>query len=142
MSIEVIVPAGSAPPLAPYSPGIKAGGFIYVSGTLAVGPNGETHVSGTLAVGPNGETLAVGDARAQTRIVLESIKSVIEAAGGTMKHVVFNQIFLKDLADYTAMNEVYREYFPENPPARYCIKADLVRPEFLVELATTAYVGV
>ncbi len=128
MSIEVIVPAGSAPPLAPYSPGIKAGGFIYVSGTLAVGPNGET--------------LAVGDARAQTRIVLESIKSVIEAAGGTMKHVVFNQIFLKDLADYTAMNEVYREYFPENPPARYCIKADLVRPEFLVELATTAYVGV
>ena len=127
MSIEVIVPPGSAPPLAPYSPGIKAGGFIYVSGTLAIGPNGET--------------LAVGDATAQTRIVLESIKSVIEAAGGTMKHVVFNQIFLKDLADYTAMNEVYREYFPENPPARYCIKADLVRPEFLVELATTAYVG-
>lgn len=127
MSIEVIVPAGSAPPLAPYSPGIKAGGFIYVSGTLAIGPNGET--------------LAVGDATAQTRIVLESIKSVIEAAGGTMKHVVFNQIFLKDLADYTAMNAVYKEYFPENPPARYCIKADLVRPEFLVELATTAYVG-
>ena len=127
MSIEVIVPPGSAPPLAPYSPGIKAGGFIYVSGTLAIGPNGET--------------LAVGDATAQTRIVLESIKSVIEAAGGTMKHVVFNQIFLKDLADYTAMNAVYKEYFPENPPARYCIKADLVRPEFLVELATTAYVG-
>lgn len=127
MSIEVIVPAGSAPPLAPYSPGIKAGGFIYVSGMLAIGPNGET--------------LAVGDATAQTRIVLESIKSVIEAAGGTMKHVVFNQIFLKDLADYTAMNAVYKEYFPENPPARYCIKADLVRPEFLVELATTAYVG-
>lgn len=127
MSLEVIVPVGSAPPLAPYSPGIKAGGFIYVSGTLAVGPNGET--------------LAVGDAAAQTRIVLESIKSVIETAGGTLRQVVFNQIFLKDLADYAAMNAVYREYFPENPPARFCIRADLVRPDFLVELATTAYVG-
>jgi len=127
MSIEVIVPPGSAPPLAPYSPGIKAGGFVYVSGTLAIGPDGET--------------LAVGDVTAQTRIVLESIKSVIEAAGGTMKSVVFNQIFLKDLADYAAMNAVYKEYFPEHPPARYCIKADMVRPEFLVELATTAYVG-
>jgi aminoacrylate peracid reductase len=128
MPIEIIIPQGSAPPLAPYSPGVKAGGFVYVSGTLAIGPSGET--------------LAVGDVTAQTRIVLDSIKSVIEAAGGTMKSVVFNQIFLKDLGDYSAMNAVYKEYFPESPPARYCIKADMVRPEFLVELATTAYVGV
>jgi aminoacrylate peracid reductase len=127
MPIEIIIPQGSAPPIAPYSPGVKAGGFVYVSGTLAIGPSGET--------------LAVGDVTAQTRIVLDNIKSVIEAAGGTMKSVVFNQIFLKDLGDYSAMNAVYKEYFPESPPARYCIKADMVRPEFLVELATTAYVG-
>ncbi len=127
MPIEIIIPPGSPPPLAPYSPGTKAGGFIYVSGTLAIGPKGET-VGG-------------GDATAQTRFVLESIKSVVEAGGGTMKNVVFNHIFLKDLADYAAMNAVYKEYFPENPPARYCIQAPLVRPEFLVEIATTAYVG-
>lgn len=127
MSISVLIPPGSAPPLAPYSPGVKAGGFVYVSGTLAIGPKGET--------------LAVGDVKEQTRIVLETIKSVVETAGGTMKDVVFNQIFLKDLADYAAMNLVYKEYFPEKPPARYCIKAELVRPEFLVEIATTAYVG-
>lgn len=127
MPIEVIIPPGSPPPLAPYSPGMKAGGFIYVSGTLAIGPKGET--------------MHVGDAKAQTRFVLESIKSVVEAGGGTMKNVVFNQIFLTDLADYAAMNAVYKEFFPENPPARYCIQAPLVRPEFLVEIATTAYVG-
>lgn len=127
MPIEIIIPPGSPPPLAPYSPGTKAGGFIYVSGTLAIGPKGET--------------VGVDDATAQTRFVLESIKSVIEAGGGTMKNVVFNHIFLKDLADYAAMNAVYKEYFPESPPARYCIQAPLVRPEFLVEIATTAYVG-
>ena len=127
MPIEIIIPPVSPPPLAPYSPGTKAGGFIYVSGTLAIGPKGET--------------VGVGDATAQTRFVLESIKSVVEAGGGTMKDVVFNHIFLKDLADYAAMNAVYKEYFPENPPARYCIQAPLVRPEFLVEIATTAYVG-
>jgi aminoacrylate peracid reductase len=127
MPIEIIIPPGSPPPLAPYSPGTKAGGFIYVSGTLAIGPKGET--------------VGVGDATAQTRFVIESIKSVVEAGGGTLKNVVFNQIFLKDLADYAAMNAVYKEYFPENPPARYCIQTPLVRLEFLVEIATTAYVG-
>ena len=75
------------------------------------------------------------------RHVLESVKSVIEAGGGTLRDVAFNQIFLANLADYAAMNEVYREYFPNSPPALYCIRADLVKPEFLVEVATIAHVG-
>lgn len=127
MPFEIITPPNPPPPLAPYSSGTKAGGFIYVSGTLAIGPNGET--------------LGVGDATAQTRFVIEAVKAVIEAGGGTLKDVVMNQIFLKDLADYAAFNLVYKEYFPENPPARYCIQSPLVRPEFLVEIAATAYVG-
>lgn len=127
MPIEILVPPNPPPALAPYSAGTKAGGFIYVSGTLAIGPKGET--------------LAVGDAREQTRLVIEAIKATIEAGGGTLKNVVFNQIFLKDLADYGAMNEVYKQYFNDHLPARYCIQTPLVRPEFLVEIATTAYVG-
>ena len=127
MAFKVIVPVGSAPPLAPYSPGAKAGNTLYVSGTLAMDVTGKT--------------VGVGDVRAQTRHVLESIKSVVVAAGGAMTDIAFNQIFLKDLSDYAAMNEVYREYFPGNPPARYCIRADLVRPEFLVEIASTAHIG-
>lgn len=120
-----IIPAGSPPPLAPYSPGVVAGGTLYVSGMLAMDSNGK-------AVG-------VGDAGAQTRAILEAIKSVVEAAGGTMADVAFNSIFLKDLTDYQAMNTVYREYFPERFPARYCIRADLVKPEFLVEIASIAH---
>jgi len=127
MPIKPVVPAGSPPPLAPYSPGARAGNVLYVSGTLALDAAGKV-VGG-------------GDVRAQTRHVLESIKSVLAAAGGNMSDIAFNQIFLKDLADYAAMNEVYREYFPANPPARYCIRADLVKPEFLVEIASTAHLA-
>ena len=55
-----------------------------------------------------------------------------------MQDIVYNMIFLADLGDYQAMNEVYGSYFPENPPARACVQAGLVRPEFLVEIAATA----
>ncbi len=127
MPIKPIIPAGSPPPLAPYSPGARAGNVLYVSGTLALDAQGKL--------------VGAGDVRAQTRHVLESIKAVLAAAGGKMSDIAFNQIFLKDLADYAAMNEVYREYFPANPPARYCIRADLVKPEFLVEIASTAHLA-
>lgn len=127
MGFKVIVPEGSAPPLAPYSPGAKHGNVVYVGGTLPMDAAGKT--------------VGVGDVRAQTRCVLESIKAVLAAAGGSLTDITFNQIFIKDLADYAAMNEVYREYFPVNPPARYCIRADLVKPEFLVEIASTAHLG-
>ncbi len=127
MNRTVILPAGSPPPLAPYSPGIRADNVVYVSGMLAMDASGKT--------------VGVGDVRAQTRQVLESVRSVIEAAGGTLADVSYNMIFLKDLADYAAMNEVYGQYFPSQPPARFCIRADLVRPEFLVEITSIAHLG-
>ena len=129
MPYTPIVPKGSAPPLAPYSPGAKVG--------TAAGST--VYVSGTLAIDKEGRTVGVGDARAQTRFILESIRAVLEAAGGSMKDIAFNHIFLKDLKDYAAMNEVYREFFPAQPPARYCIRTDLVKPEFLVEIASIAH---
>jgi len=127
MAHEAIIPAGSAPPLAPYSPGVKVGNTVYVSGVLAM--DGDGNIVGA------------GDIKAQTRQVIESIKSVVEAAGGSVSDIAFNQIFLSDLANYAAMNEVYAEYFGNNPPARYCIKADLVKPEFLVEISSTAHLA-
>lgn len=125
MPKEIIALKNSAPPLAPYSSGTRAGNTVYVSGMLAMDADGRT--------------VGVGDVTTQTRHVLEAVKAVVEAAGGSMEDVAFNAIFLKDLADYAAMNAVYAEYFPMQPPARYCIRADLVRPEFLVEVSSIAH---
>ncbi|MBO9641886.1 MAG: pyrimidine utilization protein C [Pseudacidovorax sp.] len=125
MPKEIIALKNSAPPLAPYSSGTRAGNTVYVSGMLAMDADGKT--------------VGVGDVKTQTRHVLEAVKAVVEAAGGSMEDVAFNAIFLKDLADYAAMNAVYAEYFPMQPPARYCIRADLVRPEFLVEVSSIAH---
>ena len=127
MSARVVVPPNSPPPLAPYSPGMLANGILYVSGMLAIDEKGNT--------------VAPGDVQLQTRHVLESVRKVIAAAEGSMKDVVLSQIFLKSLDDYAAMNAIYAEYFPIAPPARYCIRADLVRPEFLVEISVIAHLS-
>ena len=125
MPRKPIIPPGSPPPLAPYSPGVVADNVVYVSGILAMDQSGKT--------------IGVGDATAQTRAIIETIKSVVETAGGTLDDVTYNAIFLRDFADYAKMNAVYKEYFPNNFPARYCIKAELVKPEFLVEISSIAH---
>jgi aminoacrylate peracid reductase len=127
MPKTVITPPGTGVPIAPFSPGTMADGVVYVSGTLAF--------TSDLQVAH------VGDAEGQTRQVLETIKSVVETAGGTMEDITFNMIFLKNWADYAALNKVYAEYFPGEKPARYCIQCGLVRPDFLVEIASIAHVG-
>lgn len=127
MPFEPINPPQFPAPIAPYSAGAKAGSTIYVSGVLALGDGGAV--------------LHVGDAAAQTRHVLETIRTTVEAAGGTMADIAFNHIFLKDLGDYAAFNAVYAEYFPGAKPARYCIRAELVKPDCLVEIASIAHLG-
>jgi aminoacrylate peracid reductase len=127
MPKTAIVPPGTTAPIAPYSPGTLADGVVYVSGTLPFDKqNNVVHV---------------GDAAAQTRHVLETIKSVIETAGGTMSDVTFNSIFITDWANYAAVNGVYAEYFPGDKPARFCIQSGLVKPDALVEIATIAHIG-
>ena len=127
MPKTVITPPGTGVPIAPFSPGTLADGVVYVSGTLAFDKDNNV--------------ACVGDAEGQTRIVLETIKSVIETAGGTMDDVTMNHIFLSDWAHYGALYRVYAEYFPGDKPARFCIQCGLVRPDFLVEIATIAHIG-
>jgi len=127
MPFDAINPPQFPTPIAPYSAGAKAGNTVYVSGVLALGEGGIV--------------LHVGDAAAQTRAVLETIETTLEAAGATMADIAFNHIFLKDLADYAAFNTVYAEYFPGPKPARYCIKTELVKPDCLVEIASIAHLA-
>jgi aminoacrylate peracid reductase len=127
MPKQVIIPPGAPPPIAPYSLGTKAGNVVYTSGLLPLDGQGNL-------IGP-------GDVRVQTRAVLENIKAVLKAAGGSLSDVAVSMIFLKDLKDFQAMNEVYGEYFKEEPPARWCIGCQLVKPEFLVEIQCVAYLA-
>ncbi|WP_027487479.1 pyrimidine utilization protein C [Allorhizobium undicola] len=127
MPKKIIVPEGTHKPIAPFSPGTLANGIVYVSGTLPFDKNNDV--------------VHVGDAAAQTRHVLETIKKVIETAGGTMEDVTMNHIFLTDWANYQAINSVYAEYFPGDKPARYCVLCGLVKPEALVEIATVAHIA-
>jgi aminoacrylate peracid reductase len=127
MPFEPINPPQFPAPIAPYSYAAKAGNTVYVSGVVALGEGGVV--------------LHPGDAGAQTRAVLDTIKATLEAAGATLADVAMNHIFLKDFAHYAPVNAVYAEYFPGAKPARYVVQCELVKPDLLVEIASIAHIG-
>jgi len=88
-----------------------------------------------------GEVVGKGDIRAQTRQVLENMKSLVEAAGGTLQDVTQTTVYITDLAHYAGMNEVYATYFSADPPARATVRVDLANPDFLVEIQGAAVLG-
>ncbi|MDQ2900171.1 MAG: Rid family hydrolase [Acidobacteriota bacterium] len=100
-----IVPANGPKPVGPYSPGVMAGEYLYVSG------QGAKRADGSMPSGME----------AQLRQCFENIRSVVEAGGLTMEHVVMAQVYLTDAADEDPLNRVWKEVFPKNPPARSTI---------------------
>ncbi len=98
-------------------------------------------IGGAVAINERGEIVGKGDIRAQTRQVLENIKALVETVGGTLRDVTRTTVYLTDLANYAGMNEVYRTYFPTEPPARATVRVDLVNPDFLLEIEATAVVS-
>ena len=125
MTREVITVPNA--PQRPFSPGIKAGGYIFTSGQAGV-TNPET-----------GEELK--GIEAQTRQCLENIKRVLEIAGSSMDNVVKTTVFITDVADFSKMNEIYTTYFPQNPPARSTIVTGLVISSMVVEIECIAIAG-
>ena len=123
MIIREVITVPNAPQK-PYSPGIKAGGYIFTSGQDGI-TNPET-----------GEELK--GIEAQTRQCLENIRRVLEIAGSTMVNVVKATVFITDVADFAKMNEVYTTYFPQNPPARSTIVTGLVNSSMVVEIECIA----
>lgn len=100
--VRAVVPASSPAPIGPYSPGINAGDYLYVAGQGAETPDGKMPAT----------------FEAQVRQTLENVKAVVEAAGLTMEHVVYTQVYLEDIGNFDRMNRVYSEFFPKAPPAR------------------------
>jgi 2-iminobutanoate/2-iminopropanoate deaminase len=126
--IERISSPGTPPPQGPYSPAVKAGDYIYVSGQIPVDP-----ATGQLAPGGIGE---------ETRQTLTNIKKILEGAGASMARVVRCGVFLVDASEFKAMNAVYMEFFGEVKPARTTIiVAALPMPGARVEIDAIAYVG-
>ncbi|AKG53986.1 endoribonuclease L-PSP [Dehalogenimonas sp. WBC-2] len=112
--------------IGPYSQAVKAGSMLFTSGQLPINPaTGE--VSGDIGV--------------QTRQVLDNLKAVVEAAGGTMADVVKATVFITDLSGFVAMNEVYAEYFPVKPPARSTVEISGLAKNALVEIEVVAVLG-
>lgn len=119
---KVIIPEGGAKPLAPYSPGIRHGKFVFTSGQ----------------VGLDGSVLVDGGVAAQARQALINVQKVLAAAGCTMNDVVKCTVFLTDMNDYGAVNEVYGEFFTENPPARSAVAVAGLPIGALVEIEAVA----
>ncbi|HJR61412.1 MAG TPA: Rid family hydrolase [Vicinamibacterales bacterium] len=111
MQKREIVRADPAP-VGPYSPAVKAGGLIYVSGTLAQDDKGAL--------------VAPGDAAAQTRRIVERMRGILSAAGSSLEQVVSVTVYLKRAGDFQAMNEAYRTFWPKDPPTRTTVITSLL----------------
>jgi 2-iminobutanoate/2-iminopropanoate deaminase len=110
--------------IGPYSQGFRAGDTLYLAGQLGLDP--ETR------------ELVPGGIEAETRRALENLKAVLEAAGFSLREVVQAQVFLTDLADFEAMNRVYGEYFPVEPPARATVEVAGLARGARIEIALVA----
>ena len=108
----------------PYSPAIIVGGFVFVAGQ---GP-----------VNPETNELELGDIRSETKRTLANIQAILQAAGSSLSDAVRVGVFLSNMEDFAAMNEVYQEFFPKDPPARTTVGADL--PRIKVEIDCIAQV--
>jgi reactive intermediate/imine deaminase len=114
-------------PSYPYSPGASAGGWIYTAGQVAWDEQGRL--------------VGIGDVTAQTRQVLGNIASILNAAGATMADILKCNVYLADIRYFQAMNAVFAEAFPTDPPARTTVQAALAEPEMLVEIEAIAFIG-
>lgn len=123
---EIIIPAGGPKPVAPYSPGIRFGELVYTSGQIGLDPATGKIVEGGVA--------------AQARKALENLKDVLEAAGSDMEHVLKTTVFLNDMNDFGAVNEVYAGFFQGEPPARSAVQVAGLPLGALVEVEAVAAV--
>lgn len=123
MTKEVINTNNAPEAIGPYSQGVIVGDFVYTSGQIPLNP-----VTGEL----------VTDIKLATKQSMENIKAILEEAGTSLNNVVKTSIFLKDLNDFEAVNEVYGTYFIENKPTRSCVQVAKLPKDAVIEIEAIA----
>jgi 2-iminobutanoate/2-iminopropanoate deaminase len=117
---QVIATTGAPAAIGPYSQAIVSNGFAFLSGQIPLDPATGALIDGGIAE--------------QTARVLDSMKSVLEASGSSLANVVKTTVYLKDMAEFAAMNEVYARYFTEQPPARATVEVARLPKDVRVEI--------
>src|ERR1035438_5840652 len=123
---DVVLTERGPKPIGPYSQAVRANGFLFLSGQVALDPK-------------TGELTRPSIAE-QTERVMENVKGIVEAAGSKMAHVVKTTVFLKNMNDFAAMNEVYALYFTAAPPARSTVEVARLPKDALVEIEVVAVI--
>ena len=121
---EVIATKEGPQAIGPYSQAIRANGFVFVSGQVAIDPATQQVIGGDVVV--------------QTDRVLKNLSAILKAAGTGLEKVVRSTVFLKNMGDFTAMNEVYGRYFNSTPPARSTVEVARLPKDVLVEIDVIA----
>jgi 2-iminobutanoate/2-iminopropanoate deaminase len=121
---DIVLTDRGPKPIGPYSQAVKSNGFLFVSGQVAIDPRSNEFVP--------------SDIRQQTERALENLKGILEASGANLYHVVKTTVFLKDMNDFAAMNEVYGKFFTAAPPARSTVQVARLPKDALVEIEVIA----
>ncbi len=127
MMREVVFTSEAPKPVGPYSQAIKLGNWVFISGQLPINPK-------------TGE-LIKGDIREATKVVLSNIEAILKASGASLSDVVKVTVYMRDVSKFSEFNEVYREFFPKDPPARSVVEVSRIPKDADLEVDVIAYVG-
>lgn len=125
MERKVISTSKAPAAIGPYSQGMVVGNLLYTSGQLPIDQSGK---------------LVNDDIKLATATCLDNIKAILEEAGTSMDKVVKTMVFIRDMKDFAAMNEVYGTYFTQNPPARSCVQPAMLPKDAMLEIEVIAVV--
>ena len=128
MTKSIVLTKEAPSPIGPYNQGIIAAGhFVFIAGQIPLDPH-------------SGQVIQ-GDIKTQTRQVLKNVRAILEKSGATMKQVVKTTVFMKDIGEFAGMNEVYAEFFVEEPPARSTVEVARLPRDVKVEIDAIALVN-
>lgn len=123
-AIEILKTDRAPKAIGPYSPGVKAAGFIFTAGQIGILPETGNIVEGGI--------------QAETRQVLQNIEQILIAGNSSLRNIVKTTVFLRDMNEFSQMNEVYAEFFKDNPPARTTVQAAALPKGAAIEIEAIA----